>query len=116
MAKTILKHNATQTTGAIVHSLVVPISETYRIIAATVKIAGTPTTSENYTITINANAGETFDTEIHSLDLQGATNPTDNIWFPDGYPLYLEGGDALDIAFPNTEAFTWASQITVERV
>ncbi len=116
MANSIFKHSATQTTGAIAHSLVVPIGETYRIITCTLKMASDPTTSENYTITINANAGETYDTEIYSVDLQGATDPSNNIWFPDGYPLYLEGGDALDIAFPNTEAFTWASQITTERV
>jgi hypothetical protein len=115
MASSVFKDNATNTAGAIAHSLVVPAGVVYRIITCTLKMGAAPTTSENYTITVNANAGAAFDTQIYSLDLSTGST-TDNIWFPDGYPLYLEGGDALDIAYANTDANTYASQITVERV
>jgi hypothetical protein len=111
----VFKDNATNNAGAIAHSLVVPSGATYRIVTVTLKMGAAPTTSENYTITLNAKAGAAFDTQIYALDLSTGST-TDNIWFPDGYDLLLEGGDSLDVAYANTDANTYASQITVRSV
>lgn len=100
------------TTGAaaIAATLTVPASATYQLISVTMHADAAATTSENFTITLNANAGAAYDTLLYSLDLSAAST-VDLVWYPDE-PLYLEGGDAIDVAFANTDTDTYGVQIT----
>jgi len=77
-------------------------------------MSAAPTTSENFTITLDANAGAVYDTLLYTLDLS-ASSTTDLAWFPDE-PLLLEGGDAIDVAYANTDVGTYGVQITVLKV
>ena len=95
-------------------SLTVPASRTYKLISVTLALNTAPTTSENFTITLNANAGAAYDVLLYSLDLS-AGSTTDLVWFPDEQ-LLLEGGDAIDVAYTNTDSRTYGLQITAQGV
>ena len=97
--------------AAIAASVTVPASVTYRLISVTMHADAAATTSEDFTVTLNANAGAAYDTLLYSLDLSAAST-VDLLWQPD-VPLLLEGGDAIDVAFANTDTDTYGVQITV---
>ena len=109
----VFKVNATGAV-AIAASMTVPAGGTYRLVSVTLALDAAPTTSEDFTITLDANAGAAYDVLLYSLDLSlGST--VDLVWFP-GEPLLLEGGDAIDVAYTNTDTGTYGVQITAEAV
>ena len=97
--------------AAIAASVTVPASATYRLVSVTMHADAAATTSENFTITLNANAGAAYDTLLYTLDLSAAST-VNLVWYPDEM-LLLEGGDAVDVAFANTDTDTYGVQITV---
>ena len=109
----VLKINATGG-AAIATSHTVPASGTHKLISISLALNAAPTTSENFTVTLDANAGAAYDVLLYSLDLS-AGSTTDLVWFPDE-PLLLEGGDAIDVAYTNTDTVTYGLQITAEAV
>ena len=110
---TVFKVNATGG-NALAASFSVPVGHTYKLISVTLHMSAAPTTSENFTITLDANAGAPYDTLLYSLDLS-AGSTTDLVWFPDE-PLLLEGGDAIDVAYTNTDTGTYGLQLTARAV
>ena len=65
-----------------------------------------------FTVTHDSSAGVNYDTILYRLD--PAVVPTvDLLWQPDG-PLYLFGGDALDVAWANVQGRTWGLHIVME--
>lgn len=68
-----------------------------------------PTTSENFTITLNANDGSAYDTVLRSVDLSAAST-VDLLYQPDS-PLLCESGDAIDVAYTNTDMGTFGLRI-----
>lgn len=92
----------------------VPTGRHYRLCHVSLNLSAAPTTSENYTITLNAEAGNEYDTTLYSVDLS-AEATTDVFWFPDD-DLYLAGGDAVDVAYANTDGNTYGVQITIAQV
>ncbi len=101
-------------TGAITRSMVVPSGTAYRLISVSLKLDIAPTTSENYTITLDDAYGNPFDVLLYSLDIS-AVAATDVLWQPDE-ELMLVGGDAIDVAFVNSDARTYGLVFTVKRV
>jgi len=97
--------------AAIAASVTVPASDTYQLISVTMHADAAATTSENFTVTLDANAGAAYDTLLYALDLSAAST-VDLLWQPD-VPLFLEGGDAVDVAFANSDTDTYGVQITV---
>ena len=97
--------------AAIALSITVPESATYQLISVTMHADAAATTSENFTVTLDANAGAVYDTLLYSLDLSAAST-VNLLWQPDS-PLFLEGGDAIDVAFANTDTDEYGVQITV---
>jgi len=109
----VFKINATGG-GAIAASMTVPAGSTYRLVSVSLNMSAAPTTSENFTITLDANAGAAYDVLLYSLDLSTGST-TDVVWFPDEMML-LEAGDAVDVAYANTDVGTYGVQITMLRV
>jgi len=101
-------------TGSIAVSLAVPNNNTYRLHSASCKFDAAPTTSENFTITLDANAGPAYDILLYTVD-PAAAAATSLLWQPD-QPLLLEAGDQIDIAYTNTDGRTYGVQITSEVV
>ena len=101
-------------TGAITREMVVPTDSVYRLVSVSVNFDLAPTTSENLTITLDDAHGNDYDLLLYTLDVSaGAT--TDILWQPDE-ELMLVGGDAVDVAFVNTDARTYGLVYTVKRV
>jgi len=99
-----------QATGAVAISLSLAAKRVSRVMTVTLKLSAAPTTSENFTITLNALAGVAYDTLLYSVDLS-ASSTTALIWYPDG-ELWLEPGDSIDVAYTNTDTRTYGVQIT----
>ena len=93
----------------------VPAGQTYRVMSISVHFSAAPTTSENLTFTLDANAGTAYNTLVYSVD-PSATSMTDLMWYPDGWEWMLEGGDAVDVTFANTDGNTVAAQLTFKAV
>lgn len=104
--------NETAASGAI--AAVLAMSRAGRLVSVTLNLDAAPTTSENFTITLDAVAGSAYDTLLYSLDLS-AGSTTDVLWFPD-QPLWLQTGDAIDVVFTNTDGNTYAVLITALEV
>ena len=95
-------------------TLAAPTGETYRLVSVTTKFSAAPTTAENYVVTLNADAGSGYDVTLYSVD-PSVDATTAIVWFPDGR-LLIQGGDAIDVTYTNTDTVTYGIQITVERV
>lgn len=113
MTTSIFKTNATGA-AAIAASATVPAGQPMRLVSITVHFSAAPTTSELLTATLNANAGAAYDTVIYSVN--PSTGSTTDILFQPNYPLYLEGGDSIDVAFANTDTNTYGVQITLQGI
>lgn len=70
-----------------------------------------PTTSENFTVTLDATAGAAYDHLVSSLDLDTLDVASVFREFDSG--IFLDPGDKLFAHFPNTEAKAWGLQITL---
>ena len=113
MSASVYKTNATGS-AAINTSMAVPVGDHYRLVSVGCHFSAAPTTSENFTVTLDAHAGPAYDTLLYSLDVSaGAT--TDLLWMPDE-EIFLEGGDEIDVAYTNTDVRTYGVQITMKAV
>ncbi len=72
-----------------------------------------PTTAGALTITLNATDGAAYDTLLFSIDPTTGT-VKDIVYQPDN-PLLCKNGDAIDIAYTNTDGRTYGSRILVKR-
>ena len=104
------KESVTATTGAIAASIT--MKNWGRLLSVSSKFDSAPSTSENFTVTLDANAGATYDATLYSVD-PSATSVSSIVWQPDA-DLLLERGDQVDVAFANTDDRTYGVQITVE--
>ncbi len=100
--------------GAITESMTVPGGAAYRLMSVSLNLDIAPTTSENYTITLDDNFGNPYDVLLYTLD-PSVLSTTDVLWQPDE-ELMLVGGDAIDVAYVNTDARTYGLVFTVKRV
>ena len=106
---TVAKSEATGT-GAIAASGTVPSGSNYRLVSVSCHLDAPPTTSEDLTITLDADAGAAYDLLLYTLD-PSAGSITDILWQPDE-ELVLEAGDAVDVAYTNTDGNTYGVQFT----
>ena len=109
----VLKENANGF-GAINASLVIPDGKTYRLTEVRVKLQTAASTSENLLITLDAAAGENYDTTYLTHD-PGTSGKTSIVWAPD-HELDLVGGDAIDVTWTNTDDCQWGLEYTAVRV
>ena len=98
-------------TGAAALSKSFPNSDTPCVVRnIRLHMSAAPTTSENFTITLNDKTGAAYDTVLFSSDLSVAS-VTDILY---AEPIYLEAGDYVDIAFANTDTGTYGLTILAE--
>jgi len=99
----------TNATGATAIATSTSISGTYRLVSVTVHFNAAPTTTEDLTVTLNANDGAAYDTVLYSVD-PSASSATDIVFIPDG-DIIFETGDELDVAYANTDTNTYGLRI-----
>jgi hypothetical protein len=102
--------NKTSATGSAAIAATHTATGWEEVLSVTLHFSSAPTTSENLTITLDANDGAAYDTLLYSID-PSASSVTDLVWFPDG-TLVMENGDAIDVAYTNTDTRTYGVQIT----
>jgi hypothetical protein len=113
MSASVFKVDATGAL-AIAATMTVPAGRAYQLISVSVKFSAAPVANESLTITLDANAGAAYDVLLYTIN-PSLLATTNLIWSP-SQPLYLEGGDAIDVAFANTDTRTYGVQITAENV
>uniref|UniRef100_A0A6M3KPL1 Uncharacterized protein n=1 Tax=viral metagenome TaxID=1070528 RepID=A0A6M3KPL1_9ZZZZ len=86
----------------------------FQLVSVGLAFSVAPTSSESFTVTLNAAAGEDHDMLLYSVD-PAASVATDILYQPDA-PIYLAAGDYLDIAYANTDNRTWAVQVVWREV
>ena len=85
-----------------------------RLTSITLHFSSAPTTSQDFTITIDMNAGAAYDYQLASFN-PAVLSLTDYVFMPDG-DLYLQNGDQIVLAYTNTDGRTYGVQITTEDV
>lgn len=101
-------------TGAAALSERLEVGEPTKITWVGVHFSAAPTTSENLVIRRDADAGAAYDVALVTVNPASA-GATDVYWEPDE-PFYLSPGDAVGVAFTNTDTKTWALTIVGEAI
>jgi hypothetical protein len=101
-------------TALMAFSGTVPAGQHYRVVSVSCNFAAAPVSAEDFTVTLDANAGAIYDLLLYTLD-PGTTSTSDILWQPDE-ELILEGGDQIDVAYDNTDARQYGAQITFKAV
>ena len=77
--------------------------------AITIHLSAAPTTAGDLTVTLDATDGAAYDTVLFSLD-PSEQSDTDVVYIPD-QPLLCVSGDAIAVAYPNTDGRTYGLRI-----
>ena len=77
--------------------------------AVTVHLSAAPTTAGDLTVTLDAADGAAYDTVLFSLD-PSEQSDTDVVYIPD-QPLLCVSGDAIAVAYANTDGRTYGLRI-----
>ena len=100
--------------GLIADSYSVDTPGEYRLISVSCVFGAAPTTSENFTITVDDKLGAQYDVLLYTLDPSAAA-VTDILWQPDE-ELMLVTGDRVTVNFTNSDANVFGLVFTVKRV
>jgi hypothetical protein len=84
----------------------------FRLIAITLHLSAAGTTSENFSVTLDAGEGSVYDTVQYQRDLSVGSITNLVVEFGDNFEFEEE--DHLDIAWTNTEARTYGLKIVYE--
>ena len=103
---------ATAVSGAI--ATTTSLSTNYKLVSVTCHFNIAPTTSEDFSITLDATDGVAYDTVLFSVD-PSESSATDIVFIPDG-ELLFESGDEIAVAFPNTEDRTFGLRIVTQEI
>ena len=108
------KPDVTNATGSAAIATSTAVSADFRLVAVTCHFSAAPSTSENFTVSLDANDGSAYDTTLLSVD-PSADGVTDISWEPDT-DLYFESGDEIAVAYANTDTVTYGLRIVTEKV
>jgi hypothetical protein len=87
--------------GALAQSLV-SAANGYQLLDVRLKVGVAAGTAENFTITLDANAGSGYDVNIVTEAMAGVTSE-----LVLDINMFFEAGDAILFAWTNTDARTW---------
>ena len=96
--------------GAIAERVVAPVAA--RLLWVGLHTSDAATTTEDFTVTYDSAEGSAYDVLMQERDL-ASESTTDLSWVPED-PVYLMPGDAVAVAFPNTEGETWGLTVVLE--
>ena len=91
--------------GAAINDTFDALTSAQRLVGMTVHVDAAPTTSEDFTVTLNSSLGAQYDTILYSLDL--STGSTTDVLYTE-FNLPLFPGDAVTTTYTNTDANTVA--------
>ncbi len=79
----------------------------------TCHFSAAPTTAEDFVVTLDALAGTAYDTVLARVDPSTLTDGANIVYRPDDGLLLCEAGDAIDVAYTNTDGNTYGLRICV---
>lgn len=86
----------------------------FKLVSITLRFNTAPTTSQNLTVTLDANDGAAYDTVLRSLDPSASALTSFFVDYGEG--LICESGDQIDLDYTNTDARTYGARIVTKRV
>lgn len=104
----------TASTGSATIAVSYQSSTTFWFTGVTMHLDSAPTSSEDFTITLDATAGATYDTVLFRRDL--SVNSDTDIFYYLENPLACASGDAIDVDYPNTDTKTYGIRIVVKEL
>ena len=104
--------NVPVASGAIAYSLNPKFG--FELIEFTLHLGSTPTTSQDFSVTKNADVGADYDTQIYKKDLSTITEDIYYSCLPE--EIVGEAGDQIDFAFANADEVTYGLQIKYRRL
>jgi len=99
-------------TGAAAIAATTASTKRFRLIAVTCHLDAGPTTSENFTVTLDALDGAAYDTVLLAID-PSLVAAQDIVYIPDE-ALIVEAGDQVAVAYANTDTGTYGVRIVIE--
>lgn len=85
---------------------------TFRLLRVELHLSSAPSTSQDFTITLNAGNGSAYDVVIHKEDL--SVGSITDLTIPFGEGFEYEADDEIDIAYTNTDTRTYGLRIVYE--
>lgn len=82
--------------------------------SVTCRLSAAPTTSEDFTITLDASDGVTYDVLLDSVDPSTISNGNHIAWAPDGGTYLCEAGDSIGVAFAGSDGLTYGLRIVTQ--
>ncbi len=106
----------TRATGAVAvaTSIKPPSGEAFQLYGFYLNLSAAPTTSENFTVTLDSGGGAAYDANIYTRDLT-VGSVTDVVKMFDE-PIVCTGGDEIDFAWANTDTRTYGLTIIWRRM
>ncbi len=87
----------------------------FEFIGFEIHLSSAPTTSEAFTLTVDADAGALFDTLLYTQDFS-ADSVVSKIWYPDKRLLYPNGKDIIRVAWTNTDTRNYGLKLKYRRL
>jgi len=84
----------------------------FELVQVELHLDGAATTSENFTVTLDALAGAAYDVVLHSVDISGEDDTANVVLVANPRTSAFVKGDTIDFAFANTETNTWGLVVT----
>lgn len=97
-----MKTHTIEAVGGAINDTTGPVTGLTYCDGMTLHVSAAPTTSENFTVTLDSANGGNFDTVLYKIDLSAAA--TTDVFWTETFPLLP--GDALRTSFANTDGRT----------
>lgn len=101
----------TATGSAAIANATAPAAK-FRLLRVELHLSAAPTTSEDFTITLDAGDGANYDVNLYTLDLSAGSTTSLIVEFGKGYEY--ESDDEIDIAYTNTDTGTYGLRVVYE--
>lgn len=112
-----IKHAYTAETPAGTETVKIAIKPNapFQFVGFSIHLSAAPTTSENFTITVDANDGSAFDVNIYTRDFS-TDSDVDIIWtMPDDDQQIYKKDDLIRVAWTNTDGRTYGIKLWFRR-
>lgn len=86
----------------------------FRLLRVELHLSAAPTTSEDFTITLDAGDGSAYDVVLYTRDLSVGSVTDLVVPFGDGYEF--EADDEIDVAYTNTDTKTYGLRLVYELI
>jgi len=96
-------------TGAAAINTTTTIAAEFKLLKVLCHFSSAPTTSENFVITLDSNAGAAYDTAFKSVN-PSLSAGTDIVYLPEGEAKFVSG-DEIKVTFTNTDTITYGLSI-----